>query len=69
MTEKPDPVCDVCGKPATNCAVDTVATANHVTGYMEVAPIGRDKLGCDEHPTTSEHYESDPTILHAFRSE
>lgn len=45
--------CDVCGAPATSAAVDVVKWPNYVSGWIESKPVGRIKLGCDQHPAKS----------------
>lgn len=46
------PVCDVCGKPATNAACD-VYRRDRWDGYVENTPAEHVRHGCDDHPTES----------------
>jgi len=60
VSTKPTPhICDVCGKPATQRAVDLLNVPNYATGFYEAAPFGPAKNGCDEHPVESETFEAD----------
>jgi hypothetical protein len=50
------PICDVCGKPATSSAVDVI---RHEGGpYLRQSPTRIVKYGCDEHPAVSETHRS-----------
>lgn len=55
MTEngKVQPVCDVCGKPATSMARDVALHEPRYGGFAVVRPLGPVKHGCDEHPAQS----------------
>ena len=49
----PHPVCDRCGKPATNAARDYYRQMNHKTGGYEQKPVESVKYGCNEHEAES----------------
>lgn len=67
MSETPEgtETCDVCGKPATNSAVDILHYPNYATGWMEAKPVGQRRFGCDEHPAPElavEFHSSGPLV-------
>ena len=45
--------CDMCGRPATNAAVDTIRTDEPGDAFITRAPVGPAKYGCDVHPVES----------------
>jgi hypothetical protein len=47
------PVCDVCGKSATQAARDLVRYPDETGTWWQYAPVGRVKYGCDAHPVCS----------------
>lgn len=52
MADK-QPTCDVCGKPATNSAVDEMVAPHFASGMQIRQPVGGARYGCDEHPAKS----------------
>lgn len=44
-----DPICDICGEPATNMSQDTKEIAP-VNGFRSWEKAGKPVYGCDEHP-------------------
>lgn len=54
MSEAKTPTCDVCGKPATNAAVDVLRHEAPGHQWVQRSPAGLPKYGCDEHPVQSE---------------
>ena len=52
-------VCDKCGAPATNQAVDILRDESGMKdSFVKFSPIGGVKNGCDEHPVHSEQHVS-----------
>lgn len=49
-------VCDVCGKPATSLARDTMRHECPGETYVKFSPVGRVHAGCDEHPAKAEEF-------------
>lgn len=54
MTKTLLQVCDVCGKPATNWARDTIRHEPPGATYVTHSPVDYVKRGCDDHPVESE---------------
>lgn len=48
--EQKQPVCRVCGKPATNCSRDILVSYDWDLDMEVFEPGGLLRLGCDEHP-------------------
>ncbi len=52
------PICDVCGRPATSWAMDTLEGRDENHMYLRYVPVGRQKFGCAEHPQRSITYQT-----------
>lgn len=49
----PSPICEVCGKPATNWAQDVYVRERFDRDWIERSPSGIIHAGCDQHPAKS----------------
>lgn len=60
------PVCDICGKPATSAARDVAVDSSGPSIFTKMRPAGTVKHGCDEHPATSDMIEIGSPMLDAI---
>jgi len=50
------PCCDVCGKPATSWAIDTIRHEYPGAQWVEWSPTTIKHYGCADHPAQSEEH-------------